>query len=392
MRKNLSIKVYSPQNNFLKEWTNAKFQGFTKQINGGLGECVLTLPEKFDYSGAELAENNSVIITIADKDTKNVEMNGLVIYSGYISFYEPDASGKNESITVHLLGHYTKLAMDILKHGAQTTLYSCAIGLQTAAGSSDGDAGIIMNAILARYAAETADHKLTALSIPVVGQNLNYVFAQMTYREALDIAISACPDNYFYYINAYGGFVLKTQDSQPRHEFVRGKNMSKIHVGRSMENIRNVVLFWNGASVYREYSDLDSVGKYGRRVQRITDKNVQNEISADNIAAKYLAEHKDPDIIITCTIPDNNLYMTEGLLKGYDIESIEPGDTCRFVGFDDENAYVFRDNMVVTQVQYSLYSAVITIQNLKTDLVYQAKSAQSQINQINANGVPDSYT
>jgi hypothetical protein len=395
MKKNISIKVYTPQNNFLKEWKNFSFQGFNKQINAGVGECIITLFEKFDYSGGELTEGNLVTITIADKDTLSANYGALIIYQGYISFYEPDADGKQESITVHLLGHYTKLAADILKNAANTTMYTDSTGtngLKITAGATAADVGNIVGAILDRYAAETVNPKVGTFTIPIVGQNLNYIFTQKTYREALDIALSSCPSGYFYYIDAYGGFTLKTQNTVPTHTFVLEKNISNIHVGHSMENIRNVILFWDGASIYKKYEDAASIAQYGRRVQCITDTGIQDATSMDNIAAKYLLEHKDPDIKVVCIIPDNNLDFTGGLQKGYDIESIEPGDTCRFLGFNDAVAFIFRDNMLITEVQYSLGSVTITIENFKTDIVTQAKRLQDQIASIVTAGVPNSYT
>ena len=50
--------------------------------------------------------------------------------------------------------------------------------------------------------------------------------------------------------------------------------------------------------------------------------------AADLLGSKFLAESKQPDIKVTCTIIDN----ADGV-KGYDIESIQPGETCRFVGY-----------------------------------------------------------
>lgn len=399
MRKNISIKVYTQTNIFLKEWKNFSFGGFTKEINAGLGECIIELFEKFDYTGGELALGNTVTITIADKDTTATkDYGGRVIYSGYISLYEPRIDGARESITVHLLGHYTKLATDILKSTAQTTLYTKAtVGLTTVvADIAAADAGDVIKGIFTRYAAETSSPKTVAMSVPTVGQNIKYVFNQKTYRDALDIALKACPSGYFYYIDECGGFYLKQPATTPKHTFILNKNITNVQVERSMEKIRNTVLIWNGlgggSEIYKAYTDTVSVTTYGRRVENFQDKSVQDETSMANMANKFINEHKDPDIKVTCKIIDNNLDQSGGLGYGYDIESIEPGDTCRFTGFNESFANIFKDAMLITKVEYKLDSVILTIENFKTDLVDTTKQTQDNLDVLATDGIPESYT
>jgi len=72
----------------------ANFGEFTKEINAGLGECIIDLAVKFDYQGTELSIGNVVDIIISDKDTTNEGFRK--IYSGYISTIEPFVDGKNK--------------------------------------------------------------------------------------------------------------------------------------------------------------------------------------------------------------------------------------------------------------------------------------------------------
>jgi hypothetical protein len=395
MKKNISIKIYAPTGEFLKEWFNFQFVGFSKAINAGVGECRIVLLEKFDYSGIELLGGNLATITISDTDTTTTDGGPRVIYSGYVSQYAPTINDNGiELIYVTLLGHYTKL-IDILKSGANTNLYTDSTdrnGLKTASGAAATEIAYVMNAIITRYQAETTTPQIFALSIPETGQDLNYIFKQKTYREALDIALSACPDGYFWYVNELGGFTLKQKSSTSKHIFMLGKHFNNITVTNNIENIYNVVLIWNGltggSAIYKSYSDAVSIAQYGRRPYRITDKGIQDSDTADNIAAKFLAEHKDPDIQVSCTIIDNNI----DAINGYDIESIEPGETCRFIGFNEAGSYLLRDAMLITRVDYSLESVTLTIENFKTDIVSQAQRLQDQVGSIESDTIPDSYT
>ncbi|MGY3406090.1 hypothetical protein ACVWZV_002203 [Bradyrhizobium sp. GM5.1] len=79
---------------------------------------------------------------------------------------------------------------------------------------------------------------------------------------------------------------------------------------------------------------------------------------------------------------------------GYDIEDIEPGDTCTFVGYSSELSDIFRDNMLITSVQYTLGSVTIEAELVKSGLVENQSKQGAQIADINSggSGIPESYT
>ena len=80
----------------------------------------------------------------------------------------------------------------------------------------------------------------------------------------------------------------------------------------------------------------------------MTDSNIKDEDTMDNIGAAFINENKDTKVRIEIELIDNN----ESNL-GYDIESIEPGDTCRIVGVTpDEN--IFNENVIIQEVNWRL--------------------------------------
>jgi hypothetical protein len=391
MEKIATIKVYNPGGDFLKLWDKASFGVFTKEINGGLGECVIELNVPFDYAGQELKLGNIVEILISDKQTD--EDGWILIYSGYISMYQPEINGKKEGIMVSVLGHYTKLAIDILKSGSQTTLYTDASdGIGAGSPSAAAEIGLVARAVIDRYRAENDNPKMigSLQSMPDISRDINYVFEQKTYRDALDVLKNSCPKGYFYYVDQDGIVYLKAPDAEPKHTFMMGKHFNYVRVQRSIEKLRNVFLVWDGepAGVYKEYKDDDSIREYGRRVETLNDYGIQDEDSADNIGEKFIAENKDPDINIVCEIMDDNYDE----VNGYDIETIEPGDTCRFIGFDEASANIFRDNMVITRVDYYMHKAIIRMENVKSGLVEETKKIIKNLDQVSVLGINESYT
>jgi hypothetical protein len=392
--KNLSIKVYTNNGTFLKDWASiANFSGFSKEINSGLGECIIELLVQIDYLGADLAENNRVDILISDKDTST---DGFVkIYSGYISLIEPSVDGSKESVLVHLLGHYTKLSTDFLKNGSQITLYSDNTnGLTTTASGTSADLGLILRGILDRYIAETENPNVfySSVSIPLVSQTALYSLSLKTYREAIDSVCSMLPSGYFWFVDEEGMIYIKPKPTTPTHTFQFGKHFKSIKISKSMEKIRNFLLIWNGdpsgSAIFKYYSDEASIKKYGRRSDFIQDNGITDTSSADKMGAKYIAENKDPSIKLTCEILDNNFDD----VNGYNIESIQVGNTCKFINFNSSITDILNDNMLITKVDYLFDRVILEIELIKTGIVDIQNKTTKQVTELKAQGIPATYS
>jgi len=391
MKKLISIKVFNNEGLMLKEWINATFYKFTKEINSGLGECLITLAEKIDYQGTELELGNIVDIYISDEDT--IEEGYIRIYSGYISMIEPYIEGSKEQILVHVLGHYTKMSVDILKNGAQTTLYSDSTNGLTITGPGDeADIGLIIRAIIDRYRAETTNPKLyySASSIPLATQTAWYTLALKTYRDAFEKVIAMYSSNYFYYIDENSLVSVKTKPATATHVFQFGKHFKSIDIQRSMEKIRNSLIVWNSENpgVFNHYEDEASIIKHGRRTEFIEDSGILDDTAADNIGAKFIAENKDPDVKVICEIVDGNIDP----VNGYDIESVQPGDSCSFEGFEQSLSNSLNENMLITKVEYTLEKIILTIEMSKSGLINWQSKTSKKVNDLMSQGIPESYT
>lgn len=401
LQKTLLARVSLPSGTFLKTWKDITFNGFTKTLNGGPGECVIQYAVPFDYDGADLREGNDVELVIADKDTmvpSNDQFGTRTIYKGYVSLIERNIDAASETVTVHLLGYYTLLALDVLKDGSQTVLYShdeSPAGLTTnSVDQNSADIGTMVRAVVDRFNLENTPGRIfyEASDIPDSGTAVTYSFIQQTYREAIDVLKEMAPPNVYWYVDERGRMTFKEVPSTPTHTFALGRHISNVRVERSLETVRNVVLLTYAASEgasYKHYEDSSSIGRYGRRTERIFDEGLIETDAADAAGAKFLAENAEPSTKLTATIIDNN---SSDDMRGMDIEDIQPGHTCRFVSFSSTLSDIFRDNMLITSVTYSLGAVQIEVEVIKSGLLdLQAKQGK-QIGNITKLFTPQSYS
>ncbi len=172
-----------------------------------------------------------------------------------------------------MLGYYTRLSLDVLKNGSQTTLYSnSTTGLTTTLGSQDAaDIGDMASAVIDRYRTEASDTSIyyTADDIPDTSTTATFSFSQKTYRDAIDDLKALAPEGTYWYVDETGRFSFKPTPTTATHTFVFGKHFLDVNVQRSLEKVRNVLLLWNGktggSSIYKHYEDTASIALYGRR-------------------------------------------------------------------------------------------------------------------------------
>lgn len=390
MEKEVTIKVYRPTGEFLKIWENARFVGFTKQINGGLGPCEIELGETMDYSGDDLKLNNEVKIFINDKDTAGIWREEgdkrKLIYSGYISMYKPwvDKEGW-EGVTVNLLGYYTKFAQDIWRRARVTTF--------DYAGDAT-DIGTIFRTLIDDYQDETINPKINYAqgSLTLTSTTTEYKFEFVTYREAIDILKELAPPNWWWYVDEWGTIYFETKPTTPTHEFIIGRHIGSLKIERSLEKAKNVVFFYDDGTnsankILKCYADNASTAEYDRRVVKMIDNRVKVSTDIDKFAEGFISEHKDPDIKVIAEILDNNENE-----YGYDIESINPGETCRFLNLDQSLVDIVEDNMLITKVEYSLDKVILEVEPMEAGVILRQEETSERVDEIAKAAVPTSFS
>jgi len=378
--KSVTIKVYRNNGDFLKIWSNAKFVSFEKKINGGLGPCQIELGEEFNYDGDDLKLNNEIQIFITDEDTVGQDVEAKRIYSGYISSYIPWVDGAKEGIIVNLLGYYTKLSQDVYITGTTTTKsYTAAT-----------DFGAMFRDFIDQYITNNSGTRLkyTANDIELTSDTGKAEFEMLTYREAINKIVSMSPSNWWWYVGALNVVEFHSKPSTVTHNFIMGKHFKSIRVERSMERMKNSMLIWearNGGNMNLREDTL-SVATYGRRTSKRVVQAVGDESTQNKIADGYYAENKDPSLRVIIDIFDNN----ESTDFGYDIESIEPGHTCSLKGFDDRFSDIFEENMLITEVLYSLNKVTIVIEPfIKTGVATRQEEIMEFVDELRRAEAPE---
>ena len=396
--KNILIKTYNSNGTFniIKD---VEYSSFTKAINSGLQELSFNIGRKLDEfnSSNEFDLNMKVELEVYDIDTGSA---GLIIYSGYITEQNPVISGSKEYVKIICSGYYSKLATDVLKSSSQTELYTKATdGLTTTSVDiSSALVSDVVNSVLSYYNTNNSDSEIEVLTIQDGGEtsiettstSMQMILSGKTYREVIDICKELSPPNWFWYIGADNVFRFKQKPTSPTHEFTLGRNIKSINVEKNIQTVYNVILLWGyddaaTSIAYKEYKDDLSISLYGRRVLQKTLYNVKDEATLDNLGASILEDSKDATIKITLEIIDNN-----GNDKGYDIDSIEVGDTCKISNITEGD--LFNDNMFITAITWSSNVAKVNIEYKIQNLEKYFNILQRGIEEQELQGLPASYT
>lgn len=352
--KRFEYKVYNNSGDFLSTILDIADQPrFTSYINSGLGEMTFKLPRSiFQFEERTIIkQNNQIKVVCYDTDSAT----GVTIYNGYISKYAPTLSQGKEYISVTCLGYVTELERFILEDntGKTTLTYNSY------------DPTDIVKDILDKFTDSGGHPDYDGSSTTDTSTVVSYEFNTYSVKEALDKIIELSPNGYYYYVGADNIVNFKPKNSTADHTFVLGKDVVTIIPEKSAENMCNQLYFTGGdvggTPLYKKYTRSSSITNYGMYANKIADSRVTDEDTMDIMAAAILDRGDVPETRTTLVIRDNN--TTDS--RGYDIESIKPGQTCRIIGFD-ERATNFWDSAVwdTDKWDYDITQVSTTVQQI----------------------------
>lgn len=348
MNKQILIKVYDSSGNFVELFNDYTGVDFYKQINGGLGEINLKLARKIDdYSeGTGVNFMNKIEISVIDKDNPE----GVVIYTGPIDIYETVREGYTEYVNVRATGYVAMLANMILKNSTDVTITYNSTDVQT-----------IVQGIIDYYRAERSNPEIDYATGSVgTGETLSITMNSMFVNAALDRVVEMAGANWYWYIGADNIVYFDEKPTSATHTFVLGKDIiSPWRMLKSARGVYNRVLFWNQDTLSRWYYDNTYDSTYWKRVTKISDSRITDNTYAQKLSDAFIESHLTHNHGITFGVVDNN-YSEE---FGYDIESINPGDTCQILNVED--SAVFSSNMTITGVRYTPEMALIEVEDLR---------------------------
>lgn len=165
-------------------------------------------------------------------------------------------------------------------------------------------------------------------TIELTSTTVSYTFNVNTILQGIQKCVELAPADWYWYVDYSNNKVnFHKKTDLPKHTFSLEKDILDAKFEKRIEDVINTIYFTGGLSggsnLYKKYTKSDSITKYGVKALKYTDQRVTTTATADTIANAILATRSEPELRVTLEILDSN--NEQGL--GYDIESIEVGDT-----------------------------------------------------------------
>lgn len=339
--KQFTVKIYDQLGTTLKKTLAPNMVkntlSFSNRINAGVGQLMLDLQLPFnDFDeGDSIDYSNVVRVHVSEENNPN----GRLVYTGYIYKYDPYLVASNEGVKVYCLGLISLLKDDYYKDGSSYTVTKSGV-----------DPGQLTKDVIDHYNS-TVSHNLisyTGSSIETVGTVIDYEFVDRKHFDALQDTAKNADGGWWSLLDKNGVMNLKQKPTSATHTFTIGKDIEKTDVPKEITDMANAVhLRYDGGTV--DVEDATSIARYGRKQIIIENDQAKDAAAATQEANKVLADRKDAKIQSPLIINSN-----------YDIETIQPGDTCKVLNVTGEGQ-LFSDNMQIFQVTYNLHKVVLKL-------------------------------
>lgn len=370
----------SPARDLVGVWDDAEFDGFEMNINGGVGECIFRLGRPFDdYGEGEDVKLYNMVEIISHAHGGA----GLPIYRGYISKYQPFVEGSNEGVDVTCLGYQTTLkyqtyhlnfipndrsaylaisefiVFDITDENPADLIrymvdaHNFGTGDNYATGYSDGNAEL-------EKVSPFSPITYTSESIEDSTNTVDATFSYPTYFEVLDWAVEVSNNIDYWYMDGKGEINFKEYSKDEDHTFTFGKDFKDVNLEKSMENVYNKTVISNR----RQWNDENRIslhyptGIHTRigtgttsYVGQVEDGYIREELLEDQtIKSNTEFQYKGKKRYDIVSEPTKSIEFS---IAGdvYDIDSIEPGQTCRVQGMPKTLKMDLND-MAIKKVTY----------------------------------------
>lgn len=376
MKKQVFIKTYDTTGGFKGLFNDFVFSSFTSSLNGGLGDLSVTIPRRFDEYNTDRAIVSGYKLEVYISDTENVS--GLKIYEGTIDSINIKVGGDGEQVAISCSGYIWQLATDLLEYSS-STIYKKY---------TTTDISAIIKDIIDNYQARRSDDEVTydvgATTIDTSGKSLTLEVFMESPLTAIAHAASQADADWYWRVGRDSNFYFKEMSTTADHMFVFGRDVIELEGNENIRDVKTGILITNGLastdsdSIMKMYTSTSGEANYGRRYEKKRDGRYKATAgTADEYGARFLDIYSEPIKTVRLRILDSNLPG-----GGYDIESIEPGDTCKILNIEEdvtdstlwgyfnwgeadwgasEDAGVLTNNMLITSVEYNIDYVDITL-------------------------------
>lgn len=365
-------------------------------------DLISAISGKYEYT---LGAGNTVIWTYDYYDTKADISNGIyaklfgqsfTLNAGvqyYILFYGSDISGT-------ITGFETATSTDNI---SDTQVGRLFWGWST--NNSSGSMGYSSSyqALYFRLGYSDTLPEQANGGYTSTGSTLTYTVNTQSVLEVINVIKDLSPSGYYWYVNQGENYIqFKKKSDLPKHTFSLNKDILDAKFEKRIEGIINTIYFTggdtgSGTNLFKKYTKSDSIEKYGVKSVKYNDTRVISTVTSDAIANNILASNSEPELRVTLEVLDSN--NEQGL--GYDIESIQVGDTVAVrnitqqVGLSvwdvgrwddayfDFNIYNLSSlNMQVQRIEYKQDRAILYASTIPTDINKRIEEINRGIDQV----------
>ncbi len=369
--KRFKYDIYSKTGVYITTWKDVTNEPqFSATLNAGFSELKVSLARTaFSYGEDwDVAFGNILKLYVMDKESGDA---GQLIYSGYISNYEPNSSETGDKVEVTFFSFWAQLAQIMFESaGATQVTYTAQ------------DPAVILKDVLDKFVTAGGVLAYAVGSIDLTGASVTYTFNTNTYQEVLLKIIELLPIGWYLRVGADNIVYLKQEATTPNHLFTFGKDIQTFNPEKRIENLVNTIYFTGAGTLYNKFVSVISVAQYGTHSVKITDTRVTDALTAQSMANRLINLLQDPEVRVVLELIDSN-----GAENGYDIESIAIGQCCKILNvsnksenrWDDALAWDINDwdfdpssaaaiLLQIYKVSYSQNSAILEIGNKQPDL------------------------
>jgi hypothetical protein len=287
-----------------------------------------------ELSGGGVASGGSAIF-----DKVTVRPQEMLVYRGRVETFTPTVDANKQIVKVEILGLISTITDDYIRFKQFVGHQPPGDAAKQRFNYGPSDASTMMREIIKEAQAANSGFELwfTDDSIKITDVPVEYTFRDQQIRNAMDKVRSLSPADWFYYVTPDGKINFQGPDDTRVHVLRLGVEIATYTNERSIRNMKNYVIVKGRQDADQSESsfgsveslafDQASINRYGKRVLFIRDAQIIDPSTADIIAQGRLAENNVVEQQAKIVIPDEKqLAYTGGALRGYNIESFQPGD------------------------------------------------------------------
>lgn len=379
-KKTVLLKLYSSTWSIKEIIREFSLPSVTEQINSGAGSLSITLPRPFDDYG-NIVCGDKIEIVVVDKEAPT----GINVYSGEVSQINAQGS-KFERVELECDGNIVELAKGKYRESTSVVF-----------SKASADIAVQMKLVIDRYKTNVTGYSLdyTASSIATASKNTVMKINNNTYLELLLDLISISDAGYHFYVGAdriiyYKDITRSGGNPIADHYFNMKGCVISVTPTRSIAQTVSNYLFWNGlpssnpSYIFKAYTHAGSP-----IVERWVDK-IDNRITDVNTANAYANRNK---AVYGGTIDTTEIELVDSSYsaQGYDIESINVGDTCKIVNVKDSP---WQTVQIITSKTYNLANGTcrLVTSDVNSYLSRELLNQSNRIKMLENNGMPTTYT